>query len=72
MEEGPFWAFQMGLFYFATLGGVATNRNFEVIDVNQKPIAGLWAVGTEGCELYRETYTVMVPASCMGNNINSG
>lgn len=72
MEEGPFWGFQMGENYFASLGGIATNRNFEVTDVDGNAIGGLYAVGADGCELYRETYTVMVPASCMANNINSG
>lgn len=72
MEDGPFWGFQMGSNYFASLGGIATNRNFEVVDVDGASIGGLYAVGADGCELYRETYTVMVPASCMANNINSG
>lgn len=72
MEEGPFWAFEHGLFYFSTIGGIRTNRNFEVVDANDEPIAGLWAVGTDGCMLYGDTYTVMMPASCMANNINSG
>lgn len=72
MEEGPYWAFQHGLFYFSTIGGIATNRQFEVVDEKDEPIAGLYAVGTDGCELYRETYTVMVPASCNANNVNSG
>lgn len=72
IQDGPFWAFEAGLFYFTSLGGIATNRNFEVVDANDEAIPGLWAVGVDGCELYRETYTVMVPASCMANNINSG
>lgn len=72
MEAGPYWAFEHGLFYFSTIGGIKTNRNFEVCDVDDNPIGGLWAVGTDGCNLYGDTYTVMMPASCMANNINSG
>ncbi|MEC4271732.1 FAD-dependent oxidoreductase [Adlercreutzia sp. R25] len=72
MESGPFWAFEHGLFYFSTIGGIKTNRSFEVCDADDEPIAGLWAVGTDGCNLYGDTYTVMMPASCMANNINSG
>lgn len=71
LDEGPFWGFGMGENYFATLGGIANNRNFEVVDVNSKPIPGLYVCGADGCQLYRETYTVLLPASCMGNNINS-
>lgn len=72
MEAGPYWAFEHGLFYFSTIGGIRTNRMFEVVDVNEEAIPGLWAVGTDGCMLYGNTYTVMMPASCMANNINSG
>lgn len=72
LDDGPFWGFEMGLNYFSSLGGIATNRNFEVVNADGNSIPGLWAVGADGCELYRETYTVLVPASCMGNNINSG
>lgn len=72
MDEGPYWAFKQGLFYFTTMGGIRTNRRFEVVDKDYKPISGLWAVGADGCELYKETYTVMVPASANANNVNSG
>lgn len=72
METGPYWAFEHGLFYFSTIGGIKTNRSFEVCDAEDNPIPGLWAVGTDGCNLYGDTYTVMMPASCMANNINSG
>lgn len=61
----------MGENYFATLGGIANNRSFEVIDANSNPIPGLYVCGADGCQLYRETYTVLLPASYMGNNINS-
>lgn len=72
IDEGPFWGFQMAENYFSTLGGIANNRKFEVVDSNSKPIPGLYVCGADGCELYRETYTVLLPASCMANNINSG
>ena len=42
------------------------------ITVKGNPIPGLYAVGTDGCQLYRETYTMNIPASCQGNNVNSG
>lgn len=72
IEEGPFWGFQMAENYFSTLGGIANNRKFEVTNANSEPIPGLYVCGADGCQLYRETYTVLLPASCMGNNINSG
>lgn len=58
VEEGPFWGFQMAENCFATLGGIANNRKFEVVDANSAPIPGLYVCGADGCQLYRETYTV--------------
>lgn len=72
MADGPFYALKHGFFYFSTIGGISTDRQFRVLDAQDNPIPGLWAVGTDGCGLYRETYTVMIPGSCNANNINSG
>jgi fumarate reductase flavoprotein subunit len=44
----------------------------EVINASGEAVPGLYAVGTDGCELYRETYTMNVPASCNANNCHSG
>lgn len=72
MTDGPFYALHQGFFCFSTIGGIDTDRQFRVLDAQGSPILGLWAVGTDGCGLYRETYTVMIPGSCNANNINSG
>ena len=72
IEEGPFWGFQMDNNYFTTLGGIKNNRKFEVVNAANEAIPGLYVCGADGCQLYRETYTVLLPASCMAKNINSG
>ena len=51
--------------YFGTI-------NCDGLNAKGEPIRGLYAVGTDGCQLYRETYTMNIPASCQGNNVNSG
>ena len=35
-------------------------------------IEGLYAVGVDGCMLYRNVYTIDAPGSCSGNAINMG
>ena len=70
--EAPFWAFEHGFTYFSTIGGIASDRDFHVVDASDVPIPGLFVAGTDGCQLYRETYTVMLPGSCNANNVNSG
>lgn len=72
LTEPPFWAFEQAMNVFSTIGGIETDRDFHVVDVKGEPIPGLFAAGTDGCQLYRETYTVMLPGSCNANNVNSG
>ena len=68
----PFYAFRQDLAFWTSIGGIDTDRQMRAIDASGNPIPGLYAVGTDGCQLYRETYTMNVPASCQGNNVNSG
>ncbi len=68
----PYYIFRQDLSFWTSIGGIDTNRKMEVINKSGDAVPGLYAVGTDGCELYRETYTMNVPASCNGNNVNSG
>lgn len=71
--NGPFYAFRQDPMLATSIGGIHVNPNMEVIDLhNNVVMKGLYAVGTDSCELYRETYTISIPASCQGNNLNSG
>ncbi|MDR2348372.1 MAG: FAD-dependent oxidoreductase [Bifidobacteriaceae bacterium] len=72
LETPPYYLFRQDMSFHTSIGGIHTNRKFQVIDKDNNPIAGLYAVGTDGCELYRESYTMNIPASCQGNNVNSG
>lgn len=73
LEEGPYYAFRQDPMLATSIGGIHVNRNFEVIDLHNNVVCpGLYAIGTDSCEMYRETYTISVPASCQGNNLNSG
>ena len=72
LATAPYYIFRQDLSFWTSIGGIHTNRKMEVINQAGEAIPGLYAVGTDGCELYRETYTMNVPASCNGNNCNSG
>ena len=72
LKTAPFYIFRQDMAFWTSIGGVDTNRKMEVITAKGEPIPGLYAAGTDGCNLYRETYTMSVPASCNANNCNSG
>lgn len=44
-EEGPYYALQMYIRYYATLGGLHINDNMQVLNTDQQPIEGLYAAG---------------------------
>lgn len=70
--EPPYYIVRQDLAVWTSIGGIRTNRKFEAVDERGNPIKGLYAVGVEGCELYRDGYTMNMPGSCNGNSINSG
>lgn len=72
LATAPFYIFRQDLAFWTSIGGVDTNRKMEVVTPRGEVISGLYAAGTDGCNLYRETYTMSVPASCNANNCNSG
>ena len=43
--EGPFYAMQMHIRYYASLGGLHVNDDMQVLNVNQEPIPNLYAAG---------------------------
>lgn len=43
--EGPFYAMQMHIRYYASLGGLHVNDNMQVLNTNQEAIPNLYAAG---------------------------
>ena len=72
IKTAPFYIFRQDMAFWTSIGGIDTNRKMEVVTAKGEPIPGLYAAGTDGCNLYRETYTMSIPASCNANNCNSG
>lgn len=44
-EEGPYYALQMHIRYYASLGGLHVNDSMQVLTTAQAPIPGLYAAG---------------------------
>ncbi|MDR1185288.1 MAG: FAD-binding protein, partial [Coriobacteriales bacterium] len=72
IEQPPYYIAKLNQYYLMSVGGIECNINAQAVDETKQPIEGLYAVGTDGCMLYRNIYTINVGGTCNGNNINSG
>lgn len=72
VSEGPFYAFKIDPLVVCAIGGLCTNVDNQVLDPEGTPIPNLYAVGLDGCNLYEETYNMMLGGSCNGYCIYSG
>lgn len=57
---------------YGSLGGIEVNYKFEVIGEDGKTIPGLYASGTDTCDIYSDTYYFYLPGNTMGYALNSG
>lgn len=70
-EEGPYYALQMHIRYYASLGGLHINDGMQVLNVNQEAIPGLYAAGEVVGGLEGDVYmggTLFAWAICSGHN----
>ncbi|MBA1394971.1 FAD-binding protein, partial [Lactobacillus sp. XV13L] len=73
VKTGPFYAFEIGVGAYCTMGGLRVNRKNEVLDKQGRKIPGLYAVGADASAvLVGDTYGVNVPGSEAGYCIYSG
>lgn len=56
VTAGPFYAAQLRASAYGTGGGLATNKEFRVINQELKPIDGLFAIGTDNGSCYYRDY----------------
>jgi fumarate reductase flavoprotein subunit len=72
VRKEPFYAFRLYPGGYGSLGGIKINYKTEVLDTSWGPIPGLYAVGTDACDIYGDTYVFQLPGNTMGFAINSG
>lgn len=71
--KGPkFYAARIGLGAYGSLGGIKTNYKTEVLTEDFKVIPGLYAAGTDICDIYAGTYLYVLPGNTMGFALNTG
>lgn len=67
VENGPFYAIELGVGAFCTMGGLKTNTEHEVLDKAGKPINGLYAAGNDAAGmLIGDTYGPNMPGTEAG------
>lgn len=71
-EQAPFYLIRPFYHVMVTIGAVGTNRSCQVIDDNKDPIPNLYAVGTDGCMLWRNLYAINVSGGISGWCVYSG
>ncbi|WP_426350335.1 FAD-dependent oxidoreductase [Alloiococcus sp. CFN-8] len=57
---------------YGSLGGVKTNDKLEVLDSRGVKIPGLYACGTDACNIYGDSYCFFMPGNTMSFAVNSG
>lgn len=73
IENGPFYAFELGVGAYCTMGGLRVNRTNAVLNNKGHEIPGLYAVGSDASGvLVGDTYGVNVPGSEAGYCVYSG
>jgi len=57
---------------YGSAGGIKINEKAQVIGSDWKPIAGLYAAGTDACSIYGDSYPFLFPGTSMGFALNTG
>lgn len=72
LDEGPYYIARLDPSNLIGIGGVASNRKFEVINDNFDAVPGLYASGMDSTMQYRSVYTITLGGSACAHNVNSG
>lgn len=73
VENGPFYAIELGIGAFCTMGGLKTDTEHKVLDKDGKPITGLYAAGNDAAGmLIGDTYGPNMPGTEAGFVFYSG
>lgn len=72
MDKGPYYIARLDPSNLIGIGGIGSNRKFEVINNNFEKIPGLYASGMDSTMQYRDVYTITLGGSACAHNVNSG
>jgi fumarate reductase flavoprotein subunit len=72
LKNPPYYAVRCRLSFLNTIGGIKIEHHMEVLNQQDNPIPGLYAVGDTAGGWESETYCIDLPGSAFGFAINSG
>lgn len=72
IKKAPYYAARFRPGAYGTLGGIKVNRDMEVLRPDWDAIPGLFAAGTDACNIYGDSYMFLLPGNTMGFCLNSG
>ena len=72
LDEGPYYIARLDPSNLIGIGGVASNRQFEVIKDDYEKVPGLYVSGMDSTMQYRSVYTITLGGSACAHNVNSG
>lgn len=72
IAKGPFYCCRQNVGAYGSLGGILINHKTEVMTQDAKVIQGLYAVGTDACNIYGDSYPFILAGNTMGFCLNSG
>ena len=72
LGDGPYYALPTYQMVCLSLGGINTNRYWQVVDQVKNPIPNLYAIGADGQMVYLGFYNLNTSGGHMAINIESG
>lgn len=72
LKKGPYYAGRMFPSGYGTLGGIKINHKMEAIGADDRPVPGLYAAGTDACNIFGDSYIFILPGNTMGFCLNGG
>ena len=72
LGDGELYAFLVHQAVALSLGGINTNRAWQVVGESGEPIEGLYAIGADGQMVYRGLYNLNTSGGHMATNVEGG
>ena len=72
LQTPPFYALRCCQAFHGTIGGIKINHRMEVLDTQDRPIPGLFAMGNDTGGWVSDTYCFVLTGSALAFALNSG
>ena len=70
--EPPYYAGPMDVACLCVCGGLHVNEASQVLDADDAPVDGLYAVGLSAGDFWANTYSTRFPGNCLGHSLRFG